>query len=278
MARTDPRNRSRLWSDPGLGGTMLLSADFTTHEYAPHVHDEMVVAVTEDGGSEFRSRGLRDSAEPGAVLVFNPGEPHSGRVGRSARWRYRAFYLDAGVLAGLADDLELAAGDTPYFLVNKLGDPGLCRSLLALHHEAEAGGSPLATQAALLTAMAGLFVRHGTPAPRLRRLGDEAAPVAAAIRYLEEHFDQEVALRELAARARMSTFHLIRSFNRALGLPPHAYLTQLRVRRARELLRAGTPAAAVATGVGFYDQSALTRHFKRVYGVTPAQYAAAVAR
>lgn len=277
MARTDPKNHARLWTDRDLGGVMLLHADFTTHEYAPHVHDEMVIAVTEVGGSEFRSRGQEELAEPDAVLVFNPGEPHSGRVGAADRWRYRAFYLDAGRLDALGDDLELAPGRVPYFLSNKVDDPALCRDLLALHRGVEAGGSPLAKEGALVAAMAGLFERHGTPAPRFRPVGDERSAVATAVRHLEAHYAGEVALSDLAGQARMSTFHLIRSFNRQLGLPPHAYLTQFRVRRARELLEAGVPAAEAATRVGFYDQSALTRHFKRVYGVTPLQFVAAVA-
>jgi AraC-like DNA-binding protein len=75
----------------------------------------------------------------------------------------------------------------------------------------------------------------------------------------------------------MSAFHLARCFKKQLGLPPHAYLTQLRLQRARRLLAGGLGLAEAAAAVGFYDQSALSRHFKKIYGVTPGQYAKAVA-
>ena len=58
---------------------------------------------------------------------------------------------------------------------------------------------------------------------------------------------------------------------------PHAYQTQLRVRHAKSLLQARLPIALVATEAGFYDQAHLTRHFKRIVGVTPGRYASAAA-
>ena len=98
MAKLDPLNTSRYWHAPGLPGMDMLHADFTTHEYAPHVHHSFVIAVTEVGGAEFKSRGRTGAAHQQALLVFNPAEPHSGRMGGSPRWRYRSFYLaDAGI-------------------------------------------------------------------------------------------------------------------------------------------------------------------------------------
>src|SRR5436309_3146946 len=76
-------------------------------------------------------------------------------------------------------------------------------------------------------------------------------------------------LDELAAAAGMSPFALLRAFRAETGLPPHAYLNQLRVRLARQLLDAGLPPAQVAADAGFADQPHLTRHFKRAVGVPP---------
>ena len=276
MPLRDPHNRSRLWTDPDIAGLLLMRADFTTQEFAPHFHDELVIAVTEGGGAEFRSRGVRESVEPGTVLVFNPGEPHSGRMGRSRRWRYRAYYLGAPAVTRLARAIDVVPETLPHFASNKLSDLGLSRRLLALHHEAERGGSLLEKETGLLVAAAGLLVRHGTPGPRLPRLGDERSAVARTVRYLSENFAESVSLDALAALSGLSTFHLIRSFNKEIGISPHAFLTQLRLRHARDLLGKGTPPAEVAVAVGLYDQSALSRHFKRAFGITPGQYVEAL--
>ena len=66
----------------------------------------------------------------------------------------------------------------------------------------------------------------------------------------------------------------MRSFSREVGIPPHRYLTGRRLDRARRLLLAGGRPAEVAAEVGFHDQAHLTRHFKRMLGVTPGAYAA----
>jgi AraC-like DNA-binding protein len=58
-------------------------------------------------------------------------------------------------------------------------------------------------------------------------------------------------------------------------MPPHTYLTHLRIARAKELLRQGVRASDLAALVGLYDQPQLTRHFRRLVGTTPARYASA---
>ncbi|MFD1045805.1 helix-turn-helix transcriptional regulator, partial [Kibdelosporangium lantanae] len=82
-----------------------------------------------------------------------------------------------------------------------------------------------------------------------------------------------LTLDEAARTLHTHPAHLIRAFTRRFGIPPHLYLTGRRVEMARELLLSGIPAATVAAEVGFYDQSHLTRHFKRMLGISPARYA-----
>jgi AraC-like DNA-binding protein len=55
-------------------------------------------------------------------------------------------------------------------------------------------------------------------------------------------------------------------------MTPHDYQIQIRVRRARTLLLAGCPIAQAAAEAGFYDQAHLTRHFKRITGISPGRY------
>ena len=67
-------------------------------------------------------------------------------------------------------------------------------------------------------------------------------------------------------------FRLSRAFKAAFGIAPHAYLVQLRLARARQLLASGQPPARVAMTLGFADQSHMGRWFRRAYGLTPAHY------
>jgi AraC-like DNA-binding protein len=107
---------------------------------------------------------------------------------------------------------------------------------------------------------------------------EQTRPVRRAIELLRAQLAETVTLDDLAAHAGLDKFHLCRAFRAQVGLPPYAYLTQLRVLRAKELLAAGVKPTDLAPRVGLYDQSQLHRHFRRIVGTTPAQYARSVQR
>ncbi|HKO49526.1 MAG TPA: helix-turn-helix transcriptional regulator, partial [Polyangiaceae bacterium] len=77
----------------------------------------------------------------------------------------------------------------------------------------------------------------------------------------------------LAKQVGVSRFQALRTFKRRYGLPPHTYQLSVRLAFAQKALREGLQPADVAAQYGFFDQSHLTRHFKRLWGLTPAQYA-----
>lgn len=273
MARRDLRNSTQYWWDRNLAGLSLMCADFTTHEYPRHTHEAMVVAVTEQGGSVVESRGRVEEARASTLFVFNPAEPHAGWMGRSERWRYRSFYLTQHALDRLADALGVER--VPYFVCNMFGDADLIEGFLVLHRAMEEGQDAFWQRELLAASFGKLFGRHGSggdpipPAPRDRRLLHQVRERVHA------DFACDLRLENLAAEVGLSTFQLIGLFKRTTGLTPHTYLTQIRLNEACRLLRRSRPIAQVAADVGFYDQSALNRHFKRVFGITPLQFARA---
>jgi len=272
VARIDIRNRARYWRDSELPGLSLLHADFSRHDYAPHSHDALVVAITEIGGSEFSSRGRTDEARAGGLLVFNPAEPHSGRMGRSDRWRYRALYLTETAIAVVAETLGLSA--MSHFTANLFADAELVQAFLALHRALEPPRDEGCIRERLVGCFGALVRRHGAGA-RVPSAPRDRTRLAAAVALVRDRHADRLTLDEMAAEVGLTPFQLIGLFKRAVGLTPHAYLVQIRLEAAMRQLRAHRPIAEAALTAGFYDQSALTRHFKRSYGITPQQYARA---
>lgn len=90
---------------------------------------------------------------------------------------------------------------------------------------------------------------------------------------LNEDGGAVVDLSTLARAAGCSRFQALRAFQKEYGLPPHAYQLRVRLGLAQRLLKRGCSPAQVAAELGFVDQSHLTRHFKRLMNITPAQYA-----
>ncbi|GAB1575796.1 helix-turn-helix domain-containing protein [Bordetella petrii] len=273
MARTDPHNLSRYWWDRRTPGLSLMCADFTTQEYPPHTHDGFVIAVTEAGGSVIKSRGVVEEARSSTLFVFNPAEAHAGWMGRSERWRYRSFYLTQSAIDAVARGLGIA--DVPYFTRNMFGDADLIDGFLALHRALEDGRDLFRERELLVSTFGRLYRRHGSGGGRIEAPPRDQAVLRRVIDLIHERHAHDLRLEDLSAAAGLTPFQLIGLFKRGVGMTPHAYLVQVRLKRACHDLRRGMPIAQVAAATGFYDQSALTRHFKRCYGITPLQFARA---
>ncbi len=89
--------------------------------------------------------------------------------------------------------------------------------------------------------------------------------------YIEEHLHSDISLDDMARIARLSPYHFSRCFKAMTGTSPHQYLIERRVEHARKLLlNSDHSLANIALQSGFSDQSHLTRHMKRLLGVTPS--------
>jgi AraC-like DNA-binding protein len=258
-----------------LSGLSLMRADFTTHEYPLHTHEALVVAVTEQGGSVIKSRGQVEEAHPATLFVFNPGEPHAGWMGWSERWRYRSLYLTQAALDQVAAGLGIE--QVPYFTRNLFQDSDLIESFLSMHRAIEEGRDVFEERELLVSTFGRLFQRHGSGSGRIAPAPRDRVLLQRAKERIRADYAQELRLEDLAKGVGLTTFQMIGLFKRTIGLTPHAYLTQVRLNMACRQLRHSLPIADVASAVGFYDQSALTKHFKRCYGITPLQFARAAA-
>ncbi|MGP0059575.1 MAG: helix-turn-helix domain-containing protein [Beijerinckiaceae bacterium] len=276
MAKLDKDNRAKFWVDHDLAGVSLLRASFGTLSFAPHVHDELVVAVTEDGAGRFITRGISDVGTSRSIMVFNPDEPHSGGVASERGWHYRGLYVGAKVLQHICETIDRRANATPYFRNSVLNDSELAEFLVRAHLALEDRDARLIRESLFVAAFVKLFERHGEPRLQLAAVGYEQGPVLRALDYMRANFAADLTIYDLASCAALSPFHFARSFRKVTGLPPHAYLIQLRLNQARRLLADGKSPTEAALTVGFYDQSHLTNHFKRTYGITPGQYAKAL--
>jgi len=110
----------------------------------------------------------------------------------------------------------------------------------------------------------------------LRAAGDAPtahAGVAAAVDYARRHCTEHVAVADVAAAAAMSVVQLERTIRRIIGISVRQLLVRFRVERAITLLdTTDSTLSDIAARCGYYDQSAFTRQFRRVVGVSPGAY------
>lgn len=267
--------KTKFWCADDLGDVELLHARYRKHSFGRHMHEGLAVGVIRHGVERFSCMGSGYYAIENQIIIFNPGQAHTGEAADEDGWEFRMFYFDPELLrtaASLASGREVGL---PAFGVPVIKDPDLALRMCRLHAALEIETSRLTRQELFLMTFAELARRHADrklPAPRR---GLEREAVRKVREYLEANTQRNVALDDLAQLSGLSAYHLVRVFRREVGLSPHAYFEQVRIHRARRLLKEGTVISNVALALGFTDQSHLHRHFKKLTGVTPGVYRSA---
>lgn len=237
------------------------------------VTDRYATALHFSGRSEWSLRGARWSSGPGTIDVKVPGEVFAEHARRGLR-RFQVVLFDARMVDEARATLDCTSS-APKENALRSHDPRVA-PLAALHRLLLRGdASPAELEGASCDALRALCEFTTARRDPSRPRSAWATAVTRARELLDARFTETIALNELAAHARLDKFRLCRAFRDEVGLPPHAYVTHRRIGFAGALLARGVPQAEVAARVGLYDQSQLHRHFKRIAGVTPGEYARA---
>jgi|SRR5436853_4273359 AraC-like DNA-binding protein len=266
------QDRAKYWIDPELQGLQLLSATFVTYAFPRHLHDTYVIGVQERGAEKFDCRGASRVSPVGSIALINPGEVHNGQAANKETWVYRAIYPDPSLLQEVASQCKGRARACPHFPLPVVFDRSLAQSLSRLHRILEVSPEALQRQTFFTVTMSRLITRHSDGVV-IKPIGAESRTIKIARDYIADHYKNNISLKQLSDVTGLNPFYLVRAFRKEVGLPPHEFLTQVRIRRAMKLLLRGLPIAEVALETGFVDQSHLTNRFKRLVGTTPKQFA-----
>lgn len=244
----------------------VFHAHFTDHAYPLHTHETWALLIVDHGAVRYILHRHDHGALRSVVTVLPPHVAHDGSAATSHGFRKRVVYLDSAVFGMDAERLIGPAVDRP-----SVRDVWLCRRLHHLHTTVAMKGEGLAVESELALVVDRLrkHLRHATAPPR--RHDGKLARVLREL--LDARVVPGVTLEESARQPHTHRAHLVRTFGREYGAPPHRCLTQRRIELARRHILAGSTCAEAAASAGFYDQAHLTRHFTRLLGVTPSAYA-----
>lgn len=106
----------------------------------------------------------------------------------------------------------------------------------------------------------------------LRVHNQESMPIAQILRYLDDHYQQDIGLCELADMVQMNPSYLSNLFKQKVGVSFVKYLTDLRMARAKQLLLEGQKVTQVCEQVGYHNYRYFCDLFKRLFGCTPSEY------
>jgi AraC family transcriptional regulator len=138
-----------------------------------------------------------------------------------------------------------------------------------LVHDQEAARTSLATASAILQ----LEIERRSGAKASRTGGLAGWQMARVRSFIDSNLDRTIHASDLSAVARLSTAHFSRSFKRAFGEPPHAYIVRRRLEEACHLMLTSSALLSdIALRVGFSDQAHLCKLFRHAFGQSPAKW------
>jgi AraC-like DNA-binding protein len=255
---------------PGVFTTLTDSV----RSFPRHWHAGFGLGMIERGAQRSASGRGTVEAHAGHCISHNPGEVHDGTPIDDAGRRWRMFHVDPDAMARL---LGVARVESLEWHKPVMADETLhaClrRAFEVVDASSRAPSACLQAEAGVLEEALLTAVGRALEVRRARQSRSIAAPHLEVARdRLADEVRSAPTLDELAALAGKSRYALVRQFRHCYGLPPMAWLMQLRLQRARERIAGGWSLAEAALGCGFSDQSHLTRMFTRQFGYTPGSW------
>lgn len=240
---------------------------------SPESHSDFQISTVENGYGTFYIRGQKHYIDSSTCIFIPQGEKHSGHLtGTNGKLLRQSIYFDSQALHHLtqlvkdndkSETLSLLPAASNIVLTTQIR-----RTIAAFMSDDDL----LERETLLLYTIAELL-RCATDAPLfLPKLRREHQVVNLLRRYIEVNATDKITLDDLAQHVWLNKFYLLKVFQYETGLTPSAYQTHVRLRYAKQMLRAGLSAHEVALRAGFTDQSHLIRAFKRHLYITPGWY------
>ncbi len=241
----------------------------------PHYHEVCKLLLLISGRGQYWIEGHQYALEPGDLVLVGSGCVHRPEFEPGLVYERMIFYISPDFLRRESGpDCDLAAcffGPQPRVLRSQ-HSKGLFELAAALEQEAasaEFGGEILTR---------GLLLRLLVELRRIANRGDIQAPAAPApqdpriaglMSYIDSHLTEELSVEALAEQAYLSQYHMMRLFRAGTGTSINQYITQQRLKLARELIGSGMAATESCFRAGFGSYSSFTRAYGKFFGTTP---------
>lgn len=239
--------------------------------YGKHTHEEFSVGSVDSGQSDYFNNNIESKIEMGSLVIVNPLEVHSCNPIPDTNWSYKMLYVCPKWLGNIQSMIvdNPSKNFIPFSIIHT-HSPELYWQFQSLADSIINNVDHMKVEEESIEFFSNLF--HNTNALDIDELSITKANIAKAHRFIRDNFKNNISIKEIALHSGLSEYHLIHSFRKTYGIPPHAMQIAMRINEAKVLLKKGHNIVSVATELGFNDQSHFHRNFKKLVAATPAQY------
>lgn len=239
-------------------------------KFPNHFHDYFVIGFIEGGNRHLWCKGKEYDLSCGDLFLLNPKDNHCCSPINGEILDYRAVNINKDVMEKAVQDIT-GHKFTPYFNQNVVPECDITSSIKALYQSILEHSPKMEKEETFYFLLEQILLDYTSPFQE-QEVVQTNCWVKMLCDYMEEHFDENVTLDELALKANLSKYYLLRSFTKQMGVSPYRYLQSIRIERAKKLLEDGTSPIDATSKTGFSDQSHFTNYFKGFIGLTPKQY------
>ncbi|MGO4586744.1 helix-turn-helix domain-containing protein [Arthrobacter sp. 2RAF6] len=202
----------------------------------------------------------------GEAAILPAGIPHSYAASVPEPWSLWWLHVEGPAVAGFI----AAFNPRTLPVIRRMADPVRLASLaseVVTWHEKDTTDASLVASSGAAAHLLSLLAAEQLPGPGVHTAVESVAD------HLRNNITTHASVEDLAAMAGLSRSHFAALFKERVGVSVLQYQTQLRMRRARELLdTTNTPIERIAGLVGYDDPFYFARMFKKVHGISPRQY------
>jgi len=242
------------------------------HNFSRHTHRNLCIGIVEQGARIILCRGGKYVVMPDQVFIIPPNEAHCcGSEGEAHT--YRLLLITPNILNMI---LPINKENSYNFKNVLLEDREQFTQLLNLHTVLTSNETSFIKQSVLVSTIGDVIENCANISKFSKICNRQYDSVKRVQEFIETHYEECFSLDDIARYACLSPYYLIRVFSQIIGIPPHIYQQQVRIRRAKEMLAHGISIVEVAIRIGFTDQSHFSNVFKKMVGITPGEYAKAI--
>ena len=271
MARNQPESgRIHFSCYQDIYGVETVQGCQVSQRFTRHTHRMLGLGLIEQGLRVYTLRGTTYQVSSGQVFVIPAEEEHTCYTPEGQSHSYYMLFIPTSALQSLGLVQDYREVNFRQVVVD---DKDAYEQLHDLHCLLDSDETHIVKKSELLSFL-GYFLGNYAGNTELDLLLPQYHQdiVKTVRQIIETNYAECFSQEELAQLVCVSPYHLLRLFSRLVGLPPHIYQQQVRIRHAKQMLAQGNTLLQTAMGTGFADQSHFTKVFKRMVGVTPGQY------
>lgn len=242
-----------------------MEAFFSGYGFSPHRHDTYALGITLNGVHNFRYQKSIQHSMPGNAVIIHPDELHDGEAGTEAGFHYKILYIQPEIIQQV-----LGGKPLPFIPGGVSSDQRIIAAISCMLANL---GSPLDSleEDDGIYDIAQALNDASSKKKQRKKLNYKAAELAR--QFILDASNETITMDHLEQVSDTDRWSLSRDFRALFGTSPYRYLSLRRLDKAKNMIISGMALVDVAAACGFTDQSHMTHHFSKTYGIPPGRWA-----